>query len=310
LEQIKIIGNDLDSLSRETLAAVRAVREERVGHFLWDIPVEAVQDFVVAGAHHEVPVRLYVPRDKQLAHDGRLPVMVFFHGGGWTLGSYVFYDSVTRLLARQIPALVLSANYRLAPENPFPAAVHDADAVLAWVRHHAEEIGGDPGRVIVAGDSGGGTLATVAALHARTDGGPPIAMQILFYPSTNISSTDYESYRQYGAGHLLTQRAIEAFRDFYLPDRADWTNPDASPLLAKDLSGLPPALIISAGCDPLRDEAEAYARKLREQGVEVTYRLEPDLLHAFLSFYNIISDCSPYAEAVLGYTAGVIRRRL
>jgi acetyl esterase len=253
---------------------------------------------------------LYVPHDKQLARDGKLPVMIFFHGGGWTLGSSSFYDSVTRRLGRQIPALVVSVDYRLAPENPFPAAVCDADTVVSWVLRHAEEIGGDPARIVVAGDSGGGTLATVSARHARDRGGTPIAMQVLFYPSTNISSTDYASYRQYGKDYLLTQNAVERFRDFYLSDRTDWTDPDASPLLAKDLSGMPPALIIAAGCDPLRDEAEAYANKLREHGVEVVYRLEPDLIHAFLSFYNIIPDCSPYAEAVLGYAAAMIRRRL
>jgi acetyl esterase len=135
-------------------------------------------------------------------------------------------------------------------------------------------------------------------------------MQVLFYPSTNISSMDNDSFRQYGQDHLLTQKAVESFREFYLPNRSDWAHPDASPLLAKDLRGMPPALIIEAGCDPLRDEVEAYARKLRDYGVEVIYRLEPDLIHAFLNFYNIFPDCSPYAEAVLGYTAGVIRERL
>lgn len=309
LEQIKIMGDDLDDLSRKKVAAARAVREQRAQRFLWHIPVETVRNFTVPGPEYAVPVRLYVPSDKQLARGGKLPVVVYFHGGGWTLGSPSFYDSVTRQLARQIPALVLSVDYRLAPENPFPAAMHDADAVVQWVRRCAEEIGADPARLVLAGDSAGGTLATVSARHARAREGFPVAMQVLFYPSTNISSMEYDSYRQYGQDHLLTRKSVESFRVFYLPNPSDWTSSDASPLLAEDLSGMPPALIIGGGCDPLRDEGQAYAQKLRGSGVEVIYRLEPQLIHAFLSFYNIFPACSPYAEAVLGYAAGVIRMR-
>lgn len=310
LDQVNTIGNDLDDLERGNVVAVRAVREQMAERFLWHLPVETVRHFAVPSDDYPVPVRLYVPKDKQLARGGKLPVMVFFHGGGWTLGSPSAYDSVTRQLARQIPALVLSIDYRLAPENSFPAAVHDADAVVQWVRRCAADLGGDPARVVLAGDSGGGTLATVAVARARSSVGPPIFMQVLFYPSTNISSTDYDSFRQYGTDHLLTQKAVEKFREFYLPKAADWTRPEASPLLADDLSGMAPALIIGAGCDPLRDEGEAYAGKLGHHGTEVSYRLEPQLIHGILNLYNIFPDCSPYAEAVLGYAAGVIRERL
>jgi len=308
LDQVKKIGNDLDDLTPANIHTVRSVREQLAQHFLWNIPVESVRNFIVTGGDHPVPVRLYVPFDKQLARGGTLPVVVFFHGGGWTLGSPSFYDSVTRQLARQIPALVLSVDYRLAPENPFPAAVHDADAVVQWVRHNAEEIGGDPARIVLAGDSGGGNLATVAARHARSSEGQPVLMQVLFYPSTNISSFDANSFHEYGEDHLLTEKSVESFRAFYLPKRSDWTSPDASPLLAEDLSGMPSTLIVGAGCDPLRDEGEAYARKLSDHGVTVTYRLEPELIHAFLNFYNLYPDSSPYAEAVLGYAAGMIRK--
>ena len=308
LDQVKKAGNDLDSLTRGRIAAIRSVREQMAQRFLWHIPVENVRNITVPSDEYPVPVRLYVPDDKQLARGGKLPVMVFFHGGGWTLSSPSVYDSVTRQLARQVPALVLSVDYRLAPENPYPAAVHDADAVLRWVRGYAEEIGADPARIVLAGDSGGGTLATVAAMHVRGSYGPPVLLQVLFYPSTNISSLDYDSYRQYGKDHRLTQKAVETFREFYLPNTSDWISPDASPLLAKDLSGMPPALIIGGGCDPLRDEGEAYARKLRDHGIKVIYRVEPHLIHAFLNFYNIVPACSPYAEAVLGYAAGVIRQ--
>lgn len=308
LDQVKQLGNDLDSLSPVNIPSVRSIREQLAQHFLWHIPVESVRNFIVTSGDYPVPVRLYVPCDKQLARNGRLPLVVFFHGGGWTLGSPGFYDSVTRQLARQIPALVLSVDYRLAPENPFPAAVHDADAVVQWVRHNAGEIGGDPARIVLAGDSAGGNLATVAARHARNSEGPPALMQVLFYPSTNISSFDANSFREYGEDHLLTEKSVESFRAFYLPKQSDWTSPDASPLLAEDLSGMPSTLIVGAGCDPLREEGEAYARKLSDHGVPVTYRLEPQLIHAFLNFYNLYPDCSPYAEAVLSYVAGMIRK--
>jgi acetyl esterase len=310
LELVKLLGNDLDTLSRENVSAVRADREQRAQRFLWHIPVETVRNFVVPGAEQPVFARLYVPQDRQLARNQKLPVVVFFHGGGWTLGSPALYEPVTRALARQIPALVLSVDYRLAPEDPFPAAVRDADAVLRWVLGHAEEFGGDPTRIVVAGDSAGGTLATVAARHTRAQDGPPVVFQALFYPSVNISSTDYDSYRQYGSDYLLTRKAVERFREFYLPNPSDWTHPDASPLLAEDLSGMPPALVIGAGCDPLRDEGRAYVQKLREHGNQVLYWLEPQLTHAFLNLYNFEPACSPYAEAVLGYAAGVMRERL
>jgi acetyl esterase len=310
VDQVNRLGNDLDSLTRETLATVRALREAQARCWLWPVPLESVRDFAVPDATHPVPVRLYVPQDRQLARDGKLPMIVFYHGGGWTLGNPALYDPVTRALARQIPALVLSVDYRLAPEAPFPAAVRDADTVLRWVWRHAEEFAGDAARIVVAGDSAGGNLATVAAHHARSDLGPALVLQVLFYPSVDISSTDYESYRQYGTGYLLTRKAVERFREFYLPNPADWTHPDAAPLLAQDLSGMPPTLLIGAGCDPLRDEGQAYAQKLREYGNQVLYRLEEQLTHAFLNLYSFEPGCSPYAESVLGYAAGVMRERL
>ncbi len=310
LDELNRTGNDLDRLDAENLGAIRQLREQRAQQVLSEIVVESALDITVPGEHSPpVPVRMYVPVDKHLARGGKLPLVLFFHGGGWALGSPSSYDSVTRELARRIPALVLSVDYRLAPEHPFPAAIQDADATLRWVSRHAQELGADPARIVVAGDSAGGTLAIAAALHARAGHAPPVAMQVLFYPSTHISSTDYESYRQYGEGHLLTQQAVEKFREFYLPQPADWSRPESSPLLAEDLSGMPPTLLIAAGFDPLRDEGEAYARKLRQHGTPVTYRLEPQLLHAFLNLYNIERACSPYAEAVLQYAAGGIRSR-
>jgi acetyl esterase len=310
LDLTNSIGNDLDTMTRENVTALRLIREQRAQRFLRNIPLEAVREFRAGPNHHPVPVRLFVPHGKQLARAGKLPLVIFFHGGGWTLGNPMIYDSITRYLAKEIPALVLSVDYRLGPEHPFPAAIEDADAVLQWVGRHAGEINADPARVVVAGDSAGGTLATVAARHWVAAGCQPLVMQLLIYPSTNISSTDYESCREYGTDHLLTQKAVEKFREFYLPNASDWTQADASPLLAEDLGGLPPVLLIAAGCDPLRDEGKAYAQKLTEQRVRVAYRLEPQLIHAFLSLFNLEPACSPYAEEILRYAAGVVRGEL
>jgi acetyl esterase len=307
LNRVNRLGNDLDTMTHENIGAVRAVRELRLQQFLWQIPLESVRDFLVPGAGNSVSVRLFVPKDRQLARGGKLPVVIFYHGGGWALGNPGLYEPVTRALAREIPALVLSVDYRLAPENPFPAAVHDADAVLQWTFCHAEELGGDSSRIVVAGDSCGGNLATVAARHVRADRGRPVVLEVLFYPSVNISSLDYESYREFGTDHLLTRRAVEKFREFYLPNSADWTHHDASPLLSDDLSSMPSTLLVGAGCDPLRDEGQAYAEKLRSYGNQVTYRLEAQLAHGFLNLYAFEPVCSPYAEAVIAYAAGVIR---
>jgi acetyl esterase len=308
LDRVNRLGNDLDTMTHENIAAMRSVREQRLQQFLWQIPMEGVRDFQVPGAGDSVSVRIFIPQDRQLVRRENLPVVIFYHGGGWALGNPSLYEPITRALARQIPALVISVDYRLAPENPFPAAVHDADAVLQWTLRHAEELGGDSTRIVVAGDSCGGNLATVAARHARAERGQSgVVLEVLFYPSVNISSLHYESYQEFGTDHLLTRRAVEKFREFYLPNSADWAHPDASPLLAHELSEMPATLLIGAGCDPLRDEGQAYAQTLRAHGNQVTYRLEGQLAHGFLNLYAFEPACSPYAEAVLGYAAGVIR---
>jgi acetyl esterase len=184
---------------------------------------------------------------------------------------------------------------------------------VEWVARNAAQWGGDAERIAIAGDSAGGTLATVAARKARREG-ISVVFQALFYPSTNISSMDCSSYRQYGEEHLLTTKAMQAFRSFYLPNRKDWEDPSVSPLLAEDeeLKELPPALIVTAGCDPLRDEGLAYADKLRACGIPVTYRLVPDAIHGFLNFYNfaLFPDAAEFVEPILDQVAEEIRRGL
>lgn len=238
---------------------------------------------------------------------------MYIHGGGWTLGSIATYDSVARVLANQVPAVVVLVDYRLAPEFPFPAALEDSRLTIEWAIRNAADLGGDPGRLVLAGDSAGGTLATVCALTIMQQG-IPVALQVLFYPSTNISRTDSASFQEYGEGYLLTKKAVESFRCFYLPNRQDWQRPDVSPLLLADeeLRQMPPALVVTAGCDPLRDEGEAYANRLRASGIPVTYHVEEEMIHAFLSFFNaeLFAAISPLVEPILSRVAQDIRREL
>jgi acetyl esterase len=186
-------------------------------------------------------------------------------------------------MARRAGAVVVSVDYRLAPEHKFPAAVTDSYAATVWVAQNAERLGIDPKRISVGGDSAGGNLAAVVALKSRDENGPAIALQAMIYPVTDLSSFDTGSYREFNDGYQLTKVEMEWFRDLYLKSAADARNPDASPLLARDLRGLPPALVITAECDPLRDEGEAYAKRLQDAGVAVTSTRYAGMIHPFWS---------------------------
>jgi acetyl esterase len=205
---------------------------------------------------------------------------------------------------------VVSVDYRLAPEHPFPAAVEDAHLALEWVARNADDLGGDARRLAVGGDSAGGNLATVVARRARQEQFP-VVYQALFYPSTDVSRTDRPSFQQYGQGYWLTTRAVETFRSFYLPDPDRWRHPDASPLLApeKDLRLLPATLVLTAGCDVLRDEGQEYADRLAALGVPVVDRLEPELIHAGLNLFNspFYPEASRRVEPIVESLAFAIR---
>jgi acetyl esterase len=310
LNDLERFGNPLDRLTRENVSALWMQRELLAARVLAPIPLASVRDTFVPARNRQIPVRLYQPFDRKMARDDRLPVLVYYHGGGWTLGSLTTYDSLCRALARGMGTLVVSVDYRLAPEHPFPAAVEDAHLALEWVARNANEFGGDAGRIAVGGDSAGGALATVVARRARREQ-LPIAFQALFYPATDLSRTDSLSFQQYGQGHWLTTAAIETFRGFYVADERDWCHPDASPLLALDdeLRMLAPAFIMTAGCDPLRDQGLAYAERLSALGVPVTYRLEPEMIHACLNLFNssLYPDASRRAEPVVDSIAHALR---
>jgi acetyl esterase len=251
------------------------------------------EDLVIPGPGGEIPVRVYRPESRQL-----LPVIVYFHGGGFVGGNIATHDGVCHGLSVGVPAVVVSVDYRLAPESPFPAAVDDCEAAVRWVSDHAEQFGAIASRLAVAGDSAGGNLAAVVARRARDSEGPSISFQLLIYPCTDVTCSQ-PSQVENGEGYLLTGELMQWFYGHYLAG-ADPRDPDLSPLLVEDLKGLPPALIITAEFDPLRDEGEAYATRLIEAGVSATSTRYDGMIHAFFGMSGTVDAADQaMSEAVL-----------
>ena len=235
-----------------------------------------------------IGVRIYTPVG---ASDAPRAAILQYHGGGFVLGNLDTHDSIARYYCAHAGAVVISVDYRLAPEHRFPTQVEDSYAALTWVSGHARELGVDPARVAVTGDSAGGNLATVMCLLAKARGGPRIACQALLYPGTDFRpGQSYASYEEFGDGsYFLSSKDMDWFRSSYFADAASQaSDPAASPMAATDLSGLPPALVTTAGCDPLRDEGRAYADRLRAGGVPVDYRCFDSTIHACASFAGAI----------------------
>ncbi len=220
-----------------------------------------------------------------------LPALVYLHGGGWTIGDLDTHDVLCRQLARGAACTVFSVEYRVAPEDPFPAAVEDAVAATRWIAAQAAKLHIDPARIAVGGDSAGGNLATVVALDARDQGGPALCFQLLIYPATD-QRCGFPSHASNGEGYLLTRESIEYFRGHYLPRAEDWTDWRASPLLAQTLEGLPPAFVLTAGFDPLLDEGRAYAARLAKENVQVAYREFADMIHGFILFGGVVETAN------------------
>ncbi|CAN5825065.1 alpha/beta hydrolase [soil metagenome] len=243
--------------------------------------VAAVEDRTAPGPTGDVPVRVYRPSDDDGDGDGDglAPVLVWFHGGGFVIGDLETTDSTCRGLAAGSGVTVVSVDYRLAPEHPFPAGFDDCLAVTRWVADHGTDIGVDDNRMAVGGDSAGGNLAALVAVAARDHGGPPLRFQLLVYPATDLTMS-HPSIRENGEGKLLTADTMRWFTDHYLGDH-DRTDPSVSPLHVKDLAGLPPAMVITAGHDPLRDEGDAYAELLSQAGVAVDHVRYDGMIHAF-----------------------------
>ncbi len=264
-----------------------------VGRF----PLAGVENRRLPGRAGEIPVRIYRPTGA-----GPLGLLVFYHGGGFALGGLDSHDALCRRIAAENGLLVVSVDYRLAPEHKFPAAVEDASDALAWVAEHASQLGGDPGRLFVMGDSAGGNLSAVVSLLARDAGGPRIAAQVLVYPVVDIAGS-HPSKDLYPDTAVLPREAMDFYSAAYLRQPADAQDPRVSPLLAPDLRGLPPALILVAEYDPLRDEGLAYAERLRQAGNPVSSACYPRMPHGFLSLGRLASQTDAAFAAIRQFFA-------
>jgi acetyl esterase/lipase len=295
LDQLEAMG--APPLETMTPADARTLTATLFGMEAGPAPDVATAERTVPGPAGPIPIRVYTPRGT-----APFPGLVYLHGGGWVIGSLETHDVPCRMLAERANAVVVAVDYRLAPEHPFPAAPEDAYAATAWVAAHAAELAVDPGRLAVGGDSAGGNLSAVVSLMARDRGGPRLAHQLLVYPVTD-ARCDTASYRENGEGYFLTTGGMRWFWGHYVPSAGDREQPYASPLRAPDLRGLPPALVLTAEFDPLRDEAEAYAARLREAGVPVRVVRYPGMIHGFISF--LVSF--PQAHQLLDELAGTLR---
>lgn len=244
--------------------------------------VAHVEERTIPGPGPAIPVRIYTP-----AGAGPFPILVWFHGGGWVVGDLDSADPTARHLAVGAGCVVVSVDYRLAPETKFPGAADDCYAATQWAAAHAAQLNGDPERIAVGGDSAGGNLAAAVALMARDQGGPTLAFQLLVYPVTKPDYTT-TSYQTYAEGYLLSRASMQWYWDMYLPSPAEAQNPYAAPFVAPHLGGLPPALVLTAECDPLCDEGAAYAQRLKAAGVPTTYSCYQGMIHGFFGMPAVL----------------------
>jgi acetyl esterase len=283
----------------ETLSPAEAREYYRQARFVTNPEpplLKSVEPLTISAPHGSIPARRYTPKTSRQSN-GLAPCLIFFHGGGWVIGDLDTHDVVCRTLADEGQLIVIAVDYRLAPEHKFPAAIDDALASTAWIAGHAKELGVDASRLLVGGDSAGGNLAAVVALSARDGNGPAISGQVLIYPATDFSMT-HPSHREPETSILLTHSVIRWFRDQYLRSAADGEDWRASPVRAERFTGLPPAFVLTAGADPLRDEGEEYAKRLKEAGVAVTFRTFPGQFHGFFTMGKLLNQANIAAAEI------------
>jgi acetyl esterase len=292
----------LDSLEKigapkygeQAISDQRRAMEESASGFFGPFEPVPFEDRIAPGAAASVPVRVYRPVEQPT------PVVIYLHGGGWVLGSVEVVHGVCSTLARLSSCVVVSVDYRLAPEHPFPAALDDAWTVTQWLAREPEAVGGLPGALAIGGDSAGGNMSAVIARRAR-DASIDLGLQLLVYPVCDADLTT-RSYDEFATGYWLTREAMEWFWQQYLPG-GDWFQPDASPLRAEDLAAVAPAHIITAACDVLRDEGEAYGRRLEAAGVPTVVSRHEGMIHGFFRLPGVV----PHANDALAEAAGALR---
>lgn len=294
LDQIAAIGGP--SLTAVPVAEARQMMEMLSQMRGAEVPVASALDRAIPGPAGDIPVRVYTPTG-----GGPFPLLVWFHGGGWVLGSLATHDGICRSLAAGAGCVVVSVDYRLAPEHRYPAAAEDCYAATQWCAAHAAELGADANRLTIGGDSAGGNLTAVVAQMARDRGGPRLVFQLLVYPVTDVGC-DTPSYRDNAEGYLLTAADMAWFWGHYLGDAAQrGGEPYASPLRAKSLTGLPPALVITAEFDPLRDEGEAYGAALEEAGVPARVSRYDGMIHGFFGMGAMIDKANAAVQEACGH---------
>jgi acetyl esterase len=296
LESMEAMGSPpLNTLS---VADARKVMDTLVALGGEPEAVSKVEDREIPGPRGAIPIRIYTP-----GGDGPFPILVFFHGGGWVIGNIESHDGLCRSLTNAAGCVTVSVDYRLAPEHKFPAAPEDCYAATLWVAANAATINGDPQRIAVGGDSAGGNLAAVVPLMIRERGGPRLVYQLLIYPATDYFP-DTPSMRDNADGYFLTRVDMVWFTNHYLTSEDDAKNPYVSPIKAKDLKELPPAMVITAEFDPLRDEGEMYAARLKEAGVPVVVKRYNGMIHGFFSMSAMLNQGKKaQEEAVAGLRA-------
>lgn len=283
LDMMKAMG--APAISQQT------VEEARAGSVNFEAmsgppePVHKIENRSIPGPFGEIPIRIYTPEG-----NGPFPVLVFFHGGGFVICSLDSHDQICRMLTNRAHCVVVSIDYHMAPEHRFPAAPEDCYAATQWVAENAASINGDSARIAVGGDSAGGNLAAVVSLMAHERGGPKLVFQLLIYPVTDHYDPGTQSLRDNADGYFLTRDDMIWFTNHYIKSDADIGHPYLHPLRAKDLSNLPPAYVVTAEYDPLRDEGEAYAQRLRDAGVPVQAKRYNGMIHGFFNMTGVVDQ--------------------
>jgi acetyl esterase len=278
----------------ESMDKMRWGAVKGAGYVTKKVPFSGIiVDNKIPGEAGDIPIRIYTPQGK-----GPFPVLIYFHGGGFILGNIEYQDSITRSISEKASVIVISVEYRLAPEHPFPAGLNDAYEAVKWASRNSKTINADPERLAVAGPSAGGNLAAAVSLMSRDKSPGLIDFQVLIYPVINLAEFNTASYNNFAKGYNLTRQKMKYSRALYITNKADLTNPYVSPIYAENFSNLPPALIIGAGFDPLRDEGKAYSNKLKEAGIDVTYIIYDTMAHGFISYSKLLSEAEDVVDDI------------